>query len=220
MPYARNSIDGTRVYFEDDGGGGTPVVFYGGLVDSVEAVRLSPIAQALPADQFRLVYVDHRGVGRSDKPHERAAYAMWLRVADAVSVLDAMRVRRAHFVGTSYGGRLCFGIGKHAPDRVLSLVIGGQQRDPECGVRPPSRSRPHRRTPGTGPSVGCRTPHTRRRCPRGLRCPSGRRYLDARTRRRTGMCSYEADGKEQQCRCRSKPVRPCWCARRSIHPRP
>jgi pimeloyl-ACP methyl ester carboxylesterase len=76
MPYARNPIDGTRVYFEDDGGGGAPVVLYGGLVDSVEAVRLSPIAQALPADRFRLVYVDHRGVGRSDKPHERAAYAM------------------------------------------------------------------------------------------------------------------------------------------------
>jgi len=137
MPYARNSIDGTRVYFEDDGGDGAPVVFYGGLVDSVEAVRLSPVAQALPADPFRLVYVDHRGVGRSDKPHERAAYAMRLRVADAVSVLDATGVRRAHFVGTSYGGRLCFGIGEHAPDRVLSLVIGGQQpyrMDPDTAL--------------------------------------------------------------------------------------
>jgi hypothetical protein len=29
MPYARNSIDGTRVYFQDDGGGGAPFVFYG-----------------------------------------------------------------------------------------------------------------------------------------------------------------------------------------------
>jgi pimeloyl-ACP methyl ester carboxylesterase len=94
-PYARNSIDGTRVYFDHDGGRGAPVVFYGGLVDSVEAVRLSPIAQALPAGRFRLVYVDHRGVGRSDKPHEPAASAMRLRVADAVSVLDAMGIRRA-----------------------------------------------------------------------------------------------------------------------------
>jgi pimeloyl-ACP methyl ester carboxylesterase len=90
MPYARNSIDGTRVHFEDDGGGGAPVVFFGGLVDSVQAVRVSPIAQALPVDRFRLVYVDHRGVGRSDKPHEPAAHAIRLRVADAVSVLDAM----------------------------------------------------------------------------------------------------------------------------------
>jgi hypothetical protein len=40
-----------------------PRSVYGGLVDSVEAVRLSPTAQALPADQFRLVYVDHRGAG-------------------------------------------------------------------------------------------------------------------------------------------------------------
>jgi pimeloyl-ACP methyl ester carboxylesterase len=145
MPYARNSIDGTRVYFEDDGGGGAPVVFYGGLVDSVEAVRVSPIAQALPGDRFRLVYVDHRGVGRSDKPHEPAAYAMRLRVADAVSVLDAMGVRRAHFVGTSYGGRLCFGIGEHAPGRVLSLVIGGQQpyrMDPDTALGAPDHRKP------------------------------------------------------------------------------
>jgi hypothetical protein len=32
-----------------------------------------------------------------------------------------------HFAGASYGGRLCFGIGEHAADRVLSLVAGGQQ---------------------------------------------------------------------------------------------
>jgi 3-oxoadipate enol-lactonase len=52
---------------------------------------------------------------------------MPLRVADAVSVLDALEVERAHFVGSSYRGRLGFGIGEHAPERVLSLVIGGQQ---------------------------------------------------------------------------------------------
>ena len=137
MPYARNAIDGTHVYFEDHGGGGAPVVLYGGLVDPVEAVRMSPIAQALPADEFRQVHVDHRGVGRSGKPHERVAYAMRFRVADAVSVLDALGVARAHFVGTSYGGRLCFGVGEHARERVLSLVIGGQQpyrMDPDSAL--------------------------------------------------------------------------------------
>jgi pimeloyl-ACP methyl ester carboxylesterase len=127
MPYARNRWDGSRVYFEDDGGDDAAVVLHGGLVDSVELVRDSSIATALAADEFRLIYVDHRGLGRSDKPHDPESYAMPLRVADAVAVLDELGIERAHFIGLSWGGRLGFGIGEHAPERVLSLVIGGQQ---------------------------------------------------------------------------------------------
>jgi len=127
MPYAKNAVDGRRVYFEDDGGRGAAVVVHGGFGEPVHLVRASPIAQALLVDEFRVIYVDHRGHGRSDKPHDPAAYAMPLRVADAVAVLDALGIERAHFVGTSWGGRLGFGIGEHARERVLSLVIGGQQ---------------------------------------------------------------------------------------------
>src|SRR5919107_2855191 len=130
MPYTRNAQDGRRVYFEEDGGDGAPVVLHGGIIDSVGLLRDSNIAQALrelSTDEFRLIYVDHRGIGRSDKPHEAEAYAMPLRVADAVGVLDELGIERAHFIGNSWGGRLGFGIGEHAPERVLSLVIGGQQ---------------------------------------------------------------------------------------------
>jgi pimeloyl-ACP methyl ester carboxylesterase len=64
MPYARNARDGSRVYFEDDGGDETPVVLHGGIVDSVDAVRHSHIPQGLPNDEFRLIYVDHRGMAQ------------------------------------------------------------------------------------------------------------------------------------------------------------
>jgi pimeloyl-ACP methyl ester carboxylesterase len=129
MPYAVNARDGCRVYFEDDGGPGSPALLYGGILDSVELVRRSHVAQALRelGDEFRLVYADHRGLGRSDTPHDVAAYAMPLQAGDAVAVLDAIGVPQAHVVGRSYGGRLTFGIGEHAPERVLSLVAGGQQ---------------------------------------------------------------------------------------------
>lgn len=126
MSYAKNALDGSRTYFEDDGGTGTPVVLHGGFVDSVATARDLDLVQALH-DEFRLIYVDHRGLGRSDKPHDPDAYAMPLRVADAVAVLDELAIERAHFIGMSWGGRLGFGIGEHAPQRVLSLVIGGQQ---------------------------------------------------------------------------------------------
>lgn len=129
MPYAKNSQDGIRVYFEDDGGNGAAVVLYGGILDSVDLVRESDIARSLKelSGEFRLIFADHRGLGRSDKPHDVKEYSMSLRVADAVAILDELGIQKAHFIGTSYGGRLCFGIGENAPERVSSLIIGGQQ---------------------------------------------------------------------------------------------
>jgi pimeloyl-ACP methyl ester carboxylesterase len=125
MPYAVNGQDGVRVYFEDRGGDGAAVVFHDGFADSVRDLRELP--DALASEGFRVVFADHRGHGRSDKPHDPAAYAMPLRVADAVAILDRLGIESAHFAGRSWGGRLCFGIGEHAPRRVRSLVIGGNQ---------------------------------------------------------------------------------------------
>jgi pimeloyl-ACP methyl ester carboxylesterase len=132
MSFATNQRDGHRVYFEDDGGGGSPLVVLGGFLDPVELVREAPVARALREfhDEFRLIFIDHRGHGHSDKPHDAKAYAMPVRVADVVWVLDELDIERAHFLGISWGGRLCFGIGEHAPERARSLVIIGQQPYP------------------------------------------------------------------------------------------
>jgi pimeloyl-ACP methyl ester carboxylesterase len=129
MPYAKNAIDRSRVYYEDDGGTGRPVVMLGGFLDPIDLVRDAPIATALRelSQEFRIIFVDHRGHGRSDKPHDASAYAMPLRVADVVAVLDQLGIERAHHVGISWGGRLVFGIGELAPDRARSIVIIGQQ---------------------------------------------------------------------------------------------
>ena len=127
MADARNPVDGTRIHYEDDGGSGSPVVLHGGFLDSVIDLRGSHLAGALPAPEFRRIFVDHRGLGRSEKPHGSAAYAMSLRARDATAVLDALIIERAHFIGLSWGGRLVLGIAEHAPERVLSIVAVGQQ---------------------------------------------------------------------------------------------
>jgi pimeloyl-ACP methyl ester carboxylesterase len=136
MPYARNAIDGTVVHFEDDGGVGAPVVVLGGFVDTIPLVRRTSVVMALreSSQVLRLVFVDHRGHGGSGASNDPAAYAMPLRVADVVAVLDELSIDRAAFVGLSWGGRLALGIGEHAPARVRSLVVIGQHPyaiDPE-----------------------------------------------------------------------------------------
>jgi pimeloyl-ACP methyl ester carboxylesterase len=126
MPYATNPADHVRTYFEDSGGGGEPVLVYPGFTDPLGYAKASPLAQALD-EEFRLIFADHRGQGRSDKPHDIASYALTSRVADAVAILDALGIERAHYIGFSWGARLGFAIGEHAPRRVLSLVLCGNQ---------------------------------------------------------------------------------------------
>jgi pimeloyl-ACP methyl ester carboxylesterase len=126
VPYATNPVDSVRTYFEDAGGVGPPVLFYSGFADPLEVAKSSRLAGAL-SGEFRLVFTDHRGQGGSDKPHEADAYALATRVADALAVLDALGIERAHFLGSSWGARLGFALGEHAPERVLSLVLCGNQ---------------------------------------------------------------------------------------------
>jgi pimeloyl-ACP methyl ester carboxylesterase len=126
MPYATNPVDGVRTYFEDSGGAAPPVLFYTGFADPLEVAKLSGLARALSGG-FRLVFADHRGQGGSEKPREVSAYALATRVADALAVLEALGVERAHFLGSSWGARLGFALGELAPERVLSLVLCGNQ---------------------------------------------------------------------------------------------
>ena len=126
MAYATNPLDGVRTYFEDSGGADPPILFYTGFADPLEVAKASRLARALRGE-FRLIFADHRGQGGSDRPREVSAYALATRAADAVAVLDALGIERAHFLGSSWGARLGFALGEHAPERVLSLVLCGNQ---------------------------------------------------------------------------------------------
>jgi pimeloyl-ACP methyl ester carboxylesterase len=119
-------VDAVRTFFEDSGGAGPPVLFYTGFADPFEVAKSSALARAL-SGEFRMIFADHRGQGGSDKPRDASAYALATRVADAVAVLDALRIERTHFLGSSWGARLGFALGEHAPERVLSLVLCGNQ---------------------------------------------------------------------------------------------
>jgi pimeloyl-ACP methyl ester carboxylesterase len=126
MPFATNPTDHIRTYFEDSGDEGPPVLFYTGFADPLEVAKASRLARTL-AGEFRIVYADHRGQGASDKPYDAGSYALPTRVSDAVAVLDTLGIERAHVLGSSWGARLGFGLGEHAPERLLSLVLCGNQ---------------------------------------------------------------------------------------------
>jgi len=126
MPYVTNPGDGIRTYFEDWVGAGAPVIVYSGLADPLTTAQETGLAEAL-RHEYRLIFADHRGHGRSDKPHNVQAYALPTRVRDVTSVLDALGIGRAHVLGFSWGARLGYAIGEQTPRRVRSLVLCGNQ---------------------------------------------------------------------------------------------
>lgn len=76
------------------------------------------------ARDFRVIALDCRGHGKSDKPHDPAAYGPPM-AEDVVRLLDHLQVRTAHVVGYSMGAVLAGYLVAHHPDRVRSVVFGG-----------------------------------------------------------------------------------------------
>jgi pimeloyl-ACP methyl ester carboxylesterase len=121
VPYASNG--GIQIHYQVTGAGPPLVLqhgFMGSLDDWDELDYVAPLSA-----QYRLILIDARGHGGSDKPHDEASYSFERRVADVTSVLDAVQVERAHFWGYSMGGYIGFSMAKYAPHRVHGLVIGG-----------------------------------------------------------------------------------------------
>jgi pimeloyl-ACP methyl ester carboxylesterase len=126
MPHAVNGA--VRIYYETVGDG-PPLLLHTGFGGVVETWAEFGYVDALRAD-YRLILLDLRGQGRSDKPHDPAAYALDTRVGDVVAVLDAAGAATAHFWGYSEGGRMGVATARYAPQRLRSLVLGGPAAAP------------------------------------------------------------------------------------------
>lgn len=118
MAYATAS-DGVRLHYEVLGRpGGQPVLMIQGLGTDKHGWDLQRLALA---PYFRVIAFDNRGVGRSDKPF--GAYRLDQMAEDAIAVLDAAGIERAHVVGASMGGAISQILAVSHPERLRSLTL-------------------------------------------------------------------------------------------------
>ncbi len=112
--------DGVRVAYESFGDGEQTVLFP--PPDLIVHSRLWKAQVPYLARHFRVVTIDPRGNGRSDRPTDPAAYTDAEFVADGIAVLDHLGIDRAVLVGvcaSAWQALLCASL---HPDRVSGVV--------------------------------------------------------------------------------------------------
>lgn len=113
----RISIGECSLYYERQGMG-FPVLFITGLggFASFWADQVAAFAK-----RFEVVTFDHRGIGQSDPA--RMGYTVERMAVDAMALLDALEIRRAHIVGHSTGGAVAQVLAIEHPNRLASVVL-------------------------------------------------------------------------------------------------
>ena len=119
--------DGVRLHFEVDGPErGMPLVAVHGFASDYQLNWVgSRWQETLTNAGFRVIGLDCRGHGRSDKPHDPAAYAVDVMAGDVTRLLDHLDVATTSYLGYSMGARIGLEVVLDAPDRVSRAVLGG-----------------------------------------------------------------------------------------------
>jgi 3-oxoadipate enol-lactonase len=107
-----------NLYYEDQGKGEVLVLIPGIGCDSTYWFRQIPVF----SKEYRVIAIDNRGTGRSDKPE--IPYTMEMLAADIAGLLDSINVGTAHVFGHSMGGMIAQHFALGYPKRVRTLILG------------------------------------------------------------------------------------------------
>jgi 3-oxoadipate enol-lactonase len=122
--------NGITINYQVDGPAGAPwLVFSNSLATSI--AMWDEQAAALK-NSYRVLRYDQRGHGGTDAPSGH--YTFDTLLADALGLLDALRIDKAHFAGLSMGGATALGLAERHADRLDRVIVC----DSPCQSTPPS----------------------------------------------------------------------------------
>ncbi|MCW3480854.1 3-oxoadipate enol-lactonase [Neisseriaceae bacterium JH1-16] len=111
--------DGASIAYQLDGQADRPVLVLSNSIGTTLHMWDAQI-EAL-SQHFRVLRYDARGHGASSVP--AGPYTLARLSRDVIELLDALDIRRAHFLGLSLGGLVGQWLGIHAPERLDHLIL-------------------------------------------------------------------------------------------------
>jgi len=111
--------DNVRIAYRFDGAEHLPVLILSNSIGTSYHMWDGEV-DAL-SQHFRVLRYDARGHGKSSVP--AGAYSLDRLGRDVLEMMDALGIRRAHFLGLSLGGFIGQWLGIHAPERIDRLIL-------------------------------------------------------------------------------------------------
>ncbi len=130
MPHITTD-DGVRLYYEE-AGSGAPVVFVHEFAGDYRSWE--PQVRYL-SRRYRCIAFNARGWPPSDVPQDVSRYSQARACDDIRSVLDGLKIDKAHIVGLSMGGFATLHFGLTYPSRARSVLVAGAGYGSERGER-------------------------------------------------------------------------------------
>ena len=121
MPYFNNN--GVKIYYEIEGTGPDLIMIHGFAAYIDINWRLPNWIKTLK-DENRLILMDCRGHGKSDKPTDPAQYGNKM-LEDIIKLMDHLSIEKSNFFGYSMGSRLTLYTLINNPERVNCAILGG-----------------------------------------------------------------------------------------------
>lgn len=132
--------DGVNINYVDEGEG-DPVVLVHGFASSLQGNwRASGVFDALVKDGRRVVALDCRGHGRSDKPRDPDAYSGSKMADDVIALMDHLGIEKADLMGYSMGGFISTTILVDHPARLRRVILAGVGDGVLAGGRAPGQT--------------------------------------------------------------------------------
>ncbi len=121
--------NGVRIAYIDvvpDSGAGNPVLLVHGFGSNHAVNWISTLwVKTLTHAGYRVIALDNRGHGQSEKLYDPAAYTLTIMAEDARRLLDRLGIDQADVMGYSMGARIVATLALNCPERVRSLLLGG-----------------------------------------------------------------------------------------------
>ncbi|KQT53718.1 alpha/beta hydrolase [Aureimonas sp. Leaf454] len=119
--------EGLKLAFIDEGEERAPaILLVHGFASSMTVNWVDPgWVSTLTGAGYRVLAFDHRGHGRSDKPHDESAYAPQRMASDVRALMAARHVERAALFGYSMGARVSAFAAIETPTLFPALIFGG-----------------------------------------------------------------------------------------------